>query len=255
MFNKRGQLTIFVIVAIVLLFSVLVYFFIVTRESEVSIEEQRSGPAGEVYTYTKECIEDAAFSAAERFGLQQGYYVIPEDISIETAIYRIAYYYLRGNILVPEIDLLEREFSKFLSEEIFFECSDFSEFENRFDITLGIIDSKTTILEDSVIVNVDYPIIIRSSDTNTEISRFSYTLPIRIGHIIDVSRDLVEKTREDPGFVDLTFLLNQDVDVSIADYDECTKIYILLDELSETNTGDPYVFSFAVGFEEEYCTQ
>lgn len=254
MFNKRGQLTIFIIVAIVLLFSVSVYFFIVTRESEASLDSQRSGPAGEVYKYVEECIENASFSALESFGFQQGYHRVPEEKSIETIFYRIAYYYLKGEILIPSNDFFERELGKILDDRISEDCSDFLDFEGKFEINPRDVKSKATILEDSIIININYPISIRSGETTIEISKFAYTLQIRLGHIIDVSRILVEKIREEPDAIDLTFLLKQDIDISIDNYDKCNKIYILLDEMSETNTDDSYIFSFAVGFKEEYCT-
>lgn len=255
MFSQtRGQLTIFIIIAIVLLFSVLVYFFIVTQESEIDLDAQRSGPAGEVYVYVEACIQTAAFSAIQNFGYQQGYHIIPEDRSLETVFYRIAYYYLRGNSLVPRNDFLERELVKILNDKILQDCSDFSDFEGRFEVNSGNVKSQATIFEDKVVINVDYPLLIRSDETSVEVSGFTYTLPVRLGHVIDVSRILVSKIKEEPSAIDLTFLLNQDVDISVTNYDECSQVYIILDEQSQVNN-EPYAFSFAVGFSEENCIE
>jgi len=251
--QKRGQLTIFIIIAIVLLFSVLVYFFIVTRESEVDVDPQKSGPAGEVYNYVEKCINDAAFSASELFGRQQGYHIVPFENSVDTAFYRMAYYYLEGATLIPPNEFFDGELSKIIDDEIEYYCSDFSDFEGRYDISSGKVESKVTIFEDNVVVNVNYPISIRNEDTATEISRFSYTLQIRLKHLVDVSRTLVEEIKKEPYSIDLTLFLNQDVGVSVVNYDTCTQVYLLEDEESETNTGEPYFFSFAVGFNEEFC--
>ena len=103
-------------------------------------------------------------------------------------------------------------------------------------------------------VDVDYPVSIRDENSSDRFSDFSYKLPIRLGHIIDVSENLVNRIKENQSELDLTYLLNQDVDISIDDYDECNKIYILIDNISIVND-EPYAFTFAVKLDEQYCAK
>jgi len=251
--QKRGQVALFIIVAVVLIGAVSIYFVIISQE-ETEIAQRSDSP---VYLYVESCIQDAAFLAVEAFGRQQGYYIVPESRSIETVIYRMAYYYLEGETLVPTNEFFQKEFSKILNDEIIIECSDFSNFEEDGSIITfdaNDIETTTRIFENEVVLNVNYPITVRDNESSVSFSRFSYTLPVRLGHIIDVSRTLVEKIKEEPNLVDLTFFLNQDVSISISDYDECNKVYIILDEESQVNN-EPYAFSFAVGFSEEYCVE
>ncbi|MBI2043322.1 hypothetical protein HYT25_02955 [Candidatus Pacearchaeota archaeon] len=255
--KKEGQIAIFVILAIVLVASVGVYFFIAKPEVFKTtifktIPEKLDSP---LYAYVNECIESAIYDSFEIFGLQQGYYESSSK-SLDTGFTRIDYYYLEGAILIPETSFFEKELAKIINDKISESCSDFSIFEeDGYYINANIerINSETKISEDKVEVNVDYPVFITTNGSSTGFSEFSYEIPARLGHIIDVSRILVEKIKENPGETDLTFLLNQDVGISIDNYDECNKIYILIDEQSQINN-EPFAFSFAAGFEEQYCS-
>ncbi len=248
--NNNAQITIFIIFLLVLIFAAGLYFFI-NRGVQNESEAQRT--TDPLYVYVQECIKGALFDSAKLFGLQQGYHIVPRA-SLETSFYRIAYYYLRGESLIPANEFFEEEFSKIASDEIAKECSDFSAFkEQGYAIKSNSPIVKTKISPDNLKINVNYLIFISTNKTSYEISEFDYEVPVRIGHIIDVSRAIVEEIKKEPHAIDMTFLLNQDVDVSVQNYDECNRVYLMLDNESKTNDGESYVYSFAVGFSEEYC--
>ena len=97
--DKRGQIAIFVIIAIVVVGAVGVYFFI-AKPGNLKIAEGK--PDSPIYSYAEECIESAIYDSVEIFGLQQGYFDVPESNSLDTDFYRVAYYYLEG---YQELDL------------------------------------------------------------------------------------------------------------------------------------------------------
>ena len=251
MTKKEGQVTLFIIVALVLISSIGIYFLI--SKPEV-LETSAEKPDSPVYSYLESCLRNAVFEAVDDFGIHQGYYEVP-DLALNTALYRVAYYYFQGTIIIPGNDFFEKEFSKIINDKILEQCSDFSFFEEEdynIDADAEKINTETRISENDLKIDVTYPISIRTNESSTRFSDFSYDLPLRIGHVIDMSRILADKIKEEPSSVDLTFLLNQDADISIVDYDECNKIYIIVDNESGIND-EPYAFSFAVGLEEQYC--
>ncbi len=251
--QKRGQIAIFVIIAIVVVGAIGVYFLVVKSENLELTETKSEEP---VYSYAEECIESAIYDSVEIFGLQQGYYDVPESNSLDTDFYRVAYYYLEGEILIPETSFFEGEFSRIVNDKIAEDCSDFSVLEEEdygIEEKIDEIKSETRILENEIEVNVDYPIFIIENESSLGFSEFSYEIPVRVGHSIDVSKLLVDKIRQEPNSTDLTFLLNQDVDVSILDFDECNKVYVLIDGESKVND-ELYSFSFAVKIDDKYCT-
>ncbi|MBI4116407.1 hypothetical protein HY449_01545 [Candidatus Pacearchaeota archaeon] len=248
--NKSGQITIFIIFLLVLVFGTVIYFFINSGVQNKNAVQKTTDP---IYIYTQECVENALFDSAKFFGLQQGYYIVPKT-SLETSLYRIAYYYLRGESLIPENQFFEEEFSKIANDQILKQCADFSIFkEQGYAIKPGSPTIKTKIYSDNLKINVNYPISVSANKSSYEVSAFDYEIPLRIGHILDVGRALVDEIKKEPYALDMTFLLNQDVDVSVQKYDRCNQIYLILDDQSKTNDGESYFYSFAVGFSEEYC--
>lgn len=249
--NIRGQLTVFIIFALVILLFVLVYFA-VFKGNGISFEKSASSDS--IYKYAEQCIQDSALDTAAAFGYQQGYYNVPGKNSLETGIYRIAYYYLNGEVLIPDNKFFEGEFSKILDDKIAEKCGDFPPFaEDNYFIVSGNATSGAKISDNNVLLNVNYPVTITDNGTSTSFSEFTYTLPVRIGHILDVSRTLVNEIKKDPDSIDLTFFLNQDLEISVSNYDDCNQVYILLDNGSISKEGDPYAFSFAAGFSGENC--
>jgi len=247
---KRGQLTIFIIIAL-LLVSIVAFYYLVFPKIKFT-EEDTSSP---IYEFMYECIEETAIDSAKIFGLRQGYYDIP-DQSLDTGFSSIAYYYHDGEIIIPKNGFFEKEFSKILEEKILSECTDFLDFEiEGYEITSNRVSSKIEILENTMGIKVDFPVKVKDSieGTETKFSKFNYDLPIRLGHILDVSRDLVDKIKEEPYATDLGFFLNQDVSISIDEYDSCNQVYIILDEESLPIDDNSYAYSFAVKLEEEYC--
>lgn len=249
--NRRGQLTIFIIIALLFLAGVLVYFAVFNNKT-ISLGSSKSSDP--FYVFADECVNNAVFSAIQRFGYQQGYYEVPERNSLETSIYRTAYYYKGGEIIIPENGFFESELSKFVNEEVSENCNDFSEFENDYLIRKGDVSSEISFLEEEILVEVNYPITISDNETSREFSEFDYEVPVRIGYILDVSRDLVDEIQREPTSIDLTKLLSYDLAVSVSDYDECNQIYLITDDKSVIFGEESYVFSFAVGFSEENCS-
>ena len=169
----------------------------------------------------------------------------------------IAYFYYLGNNVIPSNRIFEEELSKIMEEELLFECADFSFPESEgYLISYERPNVITTILDEEVSLEINFPLVITKGEDTQLISEFSYELPFRIGHILHVSRELVDAVVEEPYALDLTLFLNQDIDVSVFNYDACNQIYILLDEESKLNEEDEdYVFSFAVLLEQEYCQE
>jgi len=257
---KKAQIALFIILGTIMLFVVSIAIYLVfnidSSEGDVSLEKVQDSSFDDdpVKVYVGECIKQSAANAAYVFGFQQGYHSIPLN-SLRTENNDIAYYYHEGKDIIPKNKLFEDEFTKIMNSEIEKSCTDFSIFEERgYEIEWKIPKTKTSILEDEVFFDIKFPLKI-TKDEITEVKRFSYTLPFRIGHIIDISRELTEAIVKEPYSMDFTLFLNQDVDVSVFNYGECNQIYILLDNESKLlPSDDEYMYSFAVKFEDKYCS-
>jgi hypothetical protein len=260
--QKKGAISIFIIIGLGIILSTSILFYIQNFHQEKKTEEsvfqvqKFDSNTKPVYLFVEECIKRASVKSAYIFGKQQGYYDLQDKHIDVSSVDYINYYYFKDNDLVKNNDFYSKEFAKILDEQILLQCSNFSIFtEHDYEIEL-LSDtlSNVNILNEKLLINVDYPMIVSKNNNEKEISKYYYELPVRIGHLFDISRNLVGQIKKEPDLVDMTYLLDIDVDVSIVQYDECNKIYFLLDYDSKNVVDDePYVFMFGVGFSEEYC--
>lgn len=258
--NKLAQITLFVILGLILVFvlGIGIYFVSnISKEKSKALPEkvqQVSLDTLPIKTFTEECIKRAVIESAYEFGQQQGYYNTPKPY-LDTSFSNIAYYYYKGKDLVPDNKVFEKEFAKIIEENLLIDCTDFSIFENLgYNIEFNYLNATTSIFDEEVSVNIDYPLSIKKGNAVNSISKFSYKLPFRIGHINKISKELVNAIVEEPYALDLTLLLNYDVDISVFHYDACNDVYIISDNQSKTKySDDDYVFTFAVRLDDEYC--
>jgi hypothetical protein len=261
--KNKGAVSLFIIIGVIILFGTFSFFYVKNSQEEKIVERsvidiQKFDPNIQpVYLFTQECMRKAILASAYQFGVRQGYYNITENY-LETFFYSIAYYYNKGDINMHDNEFFENEFEKFLNDNILNKCSDFYIFEEQgYEINfLNNSILEVNILDEKIIVKIDRKINVVKDGMNNEISDFFYEIPIRLGYMLDVSRNLVEKIKKEPDAVDMTNLLSYDLDVSIIEFDRCNEIYLLVDQYSKNYIDSEYYsFFFGVSFNEEYCVQ
>ncbi|MBI3035760.1 hypothetical protein HYY71_05555 [Candidatus Woesearchaeota archaeon] len=253
----KAQISLFLILGIILLFVIGIgYYFVGNLKQEKVLEktantQQISADFLPIKSYIDICLKDSSISAAYRIGLKGGYNVLPFDFY--DGDYADLPYFYKGKSQIPSKKIVENELEGLLAIE-FENCIDFSLFEQQgFNISFTEATANTTILKDKIEVYVDFPVKIRKDGQYAEISSFSYEVPLRLGHILDISKELVNKIEKEPYYTDLTFLLGQDLDISLINSQDCNEIYLLYDNYSANSKISNYLFLFAVKIDEEYC--
>ena len=139
MFQKRGQLTIFIIIAIIIVSSVIIFY---SLRSGI-ITEIFSPEVGRVNSFVQDCIEEEAIETIYQIGEKGGYFFSP-NLSTDSGV---AIYYSNGNNHIPTKEEIEEEISFFLYEKLFFCKRNFVDFPDlvltQKRIFLILSDAKT----------------------------------------------------------------------------------------------------------------
>ncbi|MBS3077871.1 hypothetical protein J4233_06435 [Candidatus Pacearchaeota archaeon] len=195
-----------------------------------------------VYSFVRECVEKEAVKVIYEVGKNGGYF-FPPNKSTDSGV---AIYYENGKDYMPSKKQIEDEISFFMNKKLFFCTKNFVDFTNL-EITQGDIGTKTTIMEDEVILDVDYPITINNQGGATRINDFRFNLPVRMGIIHD-SINYITQEQLSHESICASCLLEisekNDLYVEIMDYDENTMIFIFRDENSKINEV-VFVWAFA----------
>lgn len=252
--NRIAQITLFIILGLLLFFIVGIGFYFVgnikgEKAEEISKKVQQINlEAQPIKSYIDTCLKGSSITGAYRLGLQGGYYILPMEF-LDTGYVTLPYYYFKGKNLIPSKELIERELAGHINNELG-NCIDFSIFKVQgFNISNKNPKAKVSISNDKTLINLNFPLVIKKEGLTQELQDFSYELPIRLGHIHDISKDLVDKIVKEPYYIDITFLLSQDLDVSTIHFDQCNDIYAIIDN----NSKNSYLYLFAVKLDDKYC--
>ena len=196
--EKRAQVTIFIIIAVLVIGAVALFF---TLRGDLQREEVYSPEVAPIVNFVEECIYDTGEEVIYTIGQGGGYYFPPEK-STETGI---AYYLLDGQNYMPSKLDVEREISFFVSEKLFFCTRNFVDFSD-YEIEQGEIRINSKIQANKVVLDVDYPLTISRGESVSVIKDFEVEIPVRLNVVYDSVKEFVNEDSEEG--ICLSCLLN-----------------------------------------------
>ena len=248
--KKRGQITPFIILGLVFLMFFLIILFTKSYRIE-KIGAISSDELNPIKYYVDLCAKSSASDALYILGVQGGY-TAPPKLYFQSAYAKIAYWYYEGQDTSPTIEEMEQELSAYVDKALPECIESLAAFSDMgFEFEFGEINTETKINQNNVEFNIDYPITIIKGESKAEIREFYKMIPVRLGHIHSISKEIVGNEIEDPDWIDITYLVDQDLDFKIYPYDENTLIYSVLDNQSIIKYNTPFMFLFANLFEEK----
>jgi len=249
---KKGQATIFMILGIFILLSTLVLVFMNFQRlgsSEVNTEVMNEVVNIQPITsFIEKCIGEVGYDALYYLGRGGGSIVIDGEELI-TSYSIIDFLYEKGVNKIHSKEEMGEQLSFYIDGLLDSCLNNFTDFQG-YDFSFGDINTSTLIREEDVVFTVYYPINIESKESTTEISEFSVTLPVRLGHVREIAYSIVERQVQDPGWVDITYMSDFDVNVTIYPYNKTTLVYGIIDDKSLVYN-EPYEFLFANKFKDE----
>ncbi|MDP3918419.1 MAG: hypothetical protein Q8Q35_00750 [Nanoarchaeota archaeon] len=242
--NKRGQMTLFIIIGLVVLLLVGVgIYYRSTILDAVGISQTISYPSEvqEVVDMVQDCFEDSAFNGARTLGLTGGYYNLPREIFTLDDV-NIPYYLSDGEILTPTVETMQTELSEYV-DDIMIGCLALDSY-TEFDLERGLRDITTTINTDSIDFVLNYPITVTIDETTTYNlpNEYEYTATVNLGQMRDVAEVIAAKD-VDSEDIDFDFLLEQNLtNIELASFNNDTIVYIL-EDTSALEEGLTFMFA------------
>jgi hypothetical protein len=236
--NKKAQITIFIIMGIIIIISVGIIFI---SKSKISQKEGIPNEIVPIYSFVSDCIKQTGENAVNYIGETGGYSNKEKEVFV-------AFYFYNETSYIISKDRLEEEISNYINENIQGCVNDFSSFA-EFLIEVGDMRTNVEIQENSVILNVNYPLQISKDKKTYLLEEFEgVTLPIRLGVVYDLAYEMTQEQVHQKDSVCITCIAelanDRGLNVKMDDYDDYTIIYTITDENSLVNN-NPFIFKFA----------
>ncbi len=191
--NKRGQMTLFIIAGVVILFAAFFIGYLQNESFRQRVESQLFGvsvvpeQAKGVVSYINNCVENIAVDGIELLGFQGGYIEIPKNINSKQYLQadpltKIPYWIYGNKVVVPSPQQMELQLENYINRRANAEC-DFYEFSD-FEFNNEEIISDVKIADGGVFV-------ILKSDIEVNIKDNVYSLADYIGVNIPVDLKLL----------------------------------------------------------------
>lgn len=238
---KKGQVTTFIIIGLVILLIASLLFFLVGKGKD--LQELPQTDEQKIKNYIEDCIEDTVETGVKLQGLQGGNIYL-SDKYLTTDYSEILYSYYKGKNTLLTLEDMESDLSAFISQSLPF-CVNWSTFPD-YNITAGDISTDTEILENNIIFTINYDITAKKDEAIFRLNQFRYSSDIRVGYIYNIVKEILEKTLIDPDWIDLTYLSEFDANIELLPYNDSVLVYSMTDNSPE----DPYTFLTALSFKE-----
>jgi len=198
MMNKRGQITVFVIVGIVILVTVFVVFYflgdMIKKQSEIEavFDDSSLEP---LQDYIGGCIEKNGNDAIELISnggkIDPGFFYYYDNRKINYLCYSNSFGPCERK--EPFISkLFEDEIKNYMINKLP-SCIDLGSLRNEgYDVQEGQMGVDVDVLDYSVIVALDYPITISKGGSRINENKFVRMFNVPLGRIAEVSKDVID---------------------------------------------------------------
>lgn len=213
-FNGRGQITIFIVVGIIILFLV-GFVLLIASEQQKGLRIFREKES-EVQQFIGLCLESTAKEAITTIGITGGYIDVPENIRINDRSYfsfapdtepKIPLWHYRGQPRIPAKESIEMNISKYIADNINTCLGNFESFKDRFIFQpKRNITAETTIGKTDVSVKLNYPLEMKEKATGaiSNAAPVSRTLNVKLGRMHDMAVDILKSENRLNFFENLT---------------------------------------------------
>lgn len=243
--SKRGQVTLFIILAVVIVTAVLVGY-LTYKDYQIKRQEKINLEIAAIKISVESCLETATIEALDFIGIHGGFYNIKENFLSYFDTY-LPFYYSKGKKTMPSKEKIAEELSLYISENAFYCIQKQASKENFYvsfdsNITKVIISEKVTVKTSKANL--------KKGDINIILKEISIAIPFRLNDIYDKTDLFIDKEVSDPGYLHLSYLIelfDEDFMINVLSWGEGSKVITIQDNSESTISifKKPYIFIFA----------
>lgn len=241
---KRGQVALFVIIAILVVIAAGIVVYI--QRENLGIKFMQNPATESVDAYVDDCFKRTSEDGIYLIGMQGGYIELPSRV-FEANFSSISYGYLDGNKTFQSVSGMESQIEDYVSLMLP-RCADFSKFD--FSVSAGTVETLAEVKDDRVDVSASWPLSITKGDATYKLDKYNIRIPVRLGKIQAVASNIISNEVINSGQINLGYMIDirerEGMIVDIVPYND-TIVYSIKDPKS-IMANETYTFFFADRF-------
>lgn len=253
--RKRGQVTVFILLGIVMLIAFfLIYYIIAGTSIELSDEVSETSKFPKdilpIHNYIKECVTQTSQQGITLMGSSGGQMEIRgANNQIQVPIEN---FMIENQNLVPSAQDLQKTLDSFM-EYFVPVCTIDIDFPG-YNIKSETPTIKTQFVEDKIVQEIIFPVTVMKGKRKTEFSKFYIEHNIRMNTILNSANKIVKNTITDPEWINYADFAEFDVNVIVNPIQENYFIYTIIDDQSQFGE-ELFPFNFGIVYSLEELEQ
>lgn len=238
--KKKGQITIFIIVGIIILLAIAVILSIQSTVISKDVGEAEVAPllSSSVENYIGTCIQKTGKEALTFVAQQGGYYQLPDLSEFD-----LPYYLHQNESHIITKEELERQISSYINNELFFCIKNFVPFrEAGLDIQQQEVNTSTIISKNKVIFDVTFPVTVKQDTLSKSLARFSEAVPSGIGINYDLAEKFMQQQEKIPTSLCVSCLVELGIESNLRTEMDFITDGIIMFTIIDDNTQLEYKF-------------
>ena len=245
--GSKGQVTIFIIIGILLLLTVILIIFVRREIITIKPEEIIPTEKGKVENFITSCINQVGNDALVRVGLQGGYIKLPTEVINDNSrrldispSLAVPYWAYGPETFIPSIPQIKEQIDEYLEENVRDCLFSLQVFQEAYDlIEKSELTADTEIVQNKVIFNLHWDVEVRSKSGEiiTEVINHIAESPVKLLDVHTVAKAIVEKEMENFKLEDITqdLIALEHPDVPVAGMElSCNKKKWQVEEVKNT---------------------
>lgn len=250
--SRRSQITVFIIIAILIVIGVFIIYYSLQSSREQHIDASFQNDAAtkaevsSLQNSVGECIKDSTYNALRTIGIQGGFYKRPTKF-YELGWAFIPYYYSSGNYFMPDKQRVQEELSGYVDDKMG-ECVDKLNFKN-FDLIAEEPKTTTTLTKGKAKFVIDMTLTLKKEDKTSviELKTMPVTYNSSLYDILEVANYITTTHLQDNKFFCINCVVDMATErnlyVDFLDFGEGSSTTLVT--ISENYTSsEPYLFEF-----------
>ncbi len=248
---KKGQVSLFIIVGVILVLAILIPFIYLSYKQEVPIKTDAENE--HIEGFIEGCIDQKAKQSLFYLGFIGGATKVNSQEPFEffyeyDEYYKIPYHFYDGENLIKDVKI-EKILESFMDNNLEHCIKNFENYKNEADFEYKEPKTDVSIKDKEVIVNVDFPVIIKREGKQSKLATtFLSKVPVRLGTIHKIGKTIVEKSEKEPSLIDWEYISDKNKDgFNITAYagEDYTIIYRIVDNKYKIDNNE-FVYQFGV---------
>jgi hypothetical protein len=257
--KKKGQLSGFIIMGIVLLIMASLWLYSQSEAMQLPDTQEVPLQTKAIENYVQDCVKEVATPGLYLIAFQGGRYYTNDEYTRQgfennnllTFERALPYYINNGEKITLSKEQIEEQIASYITDNLPL-CTDFSVFvQQGMIITEELPTAKVTIANDRVLFAITYPLDISIEKNTYSIGQFNYEVPLRLQELHTVAEKITDIIYADPStahFPEFLELNNKHkVMISVIPFDDEATAYSIFDDDEAFWIDDkPLIFWFAV---------